>query len=144
MNTSPTGPVLLGGSSFAPAIQTPASGSAPRIVQIHLYQHELPIKDGPYRIASGDVWSLTSTLVKLVAEDGTTGWGETCPVGPTYAEAHSGGAFATLKEMLPGLIGVPALPVPLHRAMDGRLFGHNYAKAAVDIAAHDLWASVWA
>src|SRR5699024_3477760 len=27
---------------------------------------------------------------------------------------------------------------PLHRRMDGLLHGHNYAKAAVDIAAHDL------
>ena len=59
-----------------------------RIAEIHLFQYELPVTNGPYRIASGEVWSLTTTLVKLVAEDGTAGWGETCPVGPTYAEAR--------------------------------------------------------
>ena len=110
-----------------------------RIAEIHLFQYELPVTNGPYRIASGEVWSLTSTLVKLVAEDGTAGWGETCPVGPTYAEAHARGALAALTEMAPGLIGCEALPLPLHRRMDALLCGHNYAKAAVDIAAHDLW-----
>lgn len=40
------------------------------IAQIHLYQLELPVVDGPYRIASSTVRSLTTTLVKLVAESG--------------------------------------------------------------------------
>lgn len=115
----------------------PVAGT--RIAEVHLYRHDLPVRDGPYRIASGDVWALTTTLVKLVAEDGTVGWGETCPVGPTYAEAHEKGALAALTEMAPGLIGTQALPVPLHARMDGLLYGHNYAKAAVDIAVHDLW-----
>lgn len=110
-----------------------------RIAEVHLFQFDLPVKDGPYRIASGDVWSLTTTLVKLVSDDGLTGWGETCPVGPTYAEAHSKGALAALTEMAPGLIGTEALPVPLHRRMENLLCGHAYAKAAIDIAAHDLW-----
>lgn len=113
--------------------------TAPRIHEIQLYRHELPVKNGPYRIASGEVWALTTTLVKLVAEDGAVGWGETCPVGPTYAEAHADGALAALTVMAPGLIGTPALPVPLHHRMNSLLNGHNYAKAAVDIAAHDLW-----
>ena len=109
-----------------------------RIAEIHLYQHDLPVKGGPYRIASSEVWSLTSTIVKLVADNGVVGWGETCPVGPTYAEAHSNGALAALAAMAPGLIGANPWPVPLHRRMNGLLHGHNYAKAAIDIAAHDL------
>jgi L-alanine-DL-glutamate epimerase-like enolase superfamily enzyme len=40
--------------------------------------------------------------------------------------------------MGPGLIGADLWPVALHRTMDGLLNGHSYAKAAVDIAAHDL------
>ncbi len=120
----------------APSVHPAAGG---RIAEVHLYLHDLPVKDGPYRIASGDVWALTTTLVKLVAEDGTVGWGETCPVGPTYAAAHAKGALAALTEMASGLIGTQALPVPLHARMDALLHGHNYAKAAIDIAAHDLW-----
>lgn len=137
MDTSPTGPASLGGSFFAPSIAPTYGG--PSIAGIHLFQYELPVKNGPYRIASGNVYSLTTTLVKLVADDGTIGWGETCPVGPTYAEAHAKGALAALIEMAPGLLGAPILPVPLQHWMNTLLCGHNYAKAAIDIAAHDLW-----
>lgn len=108
-----------------------------KIVQIHLFQHELPVRNGPFRMASAEVWSLTTLLVKLVCDDGTVGWEETCPVGPTYAEAHAGGALAALTRLAPGLIGAELWPVPLYRRMDALLFGHRYAKAAIDIAAHD-------
>ena len=109
-----------------------------KIKAVHVYQYELPVLNGPYRMAKADVYSLTTTLVKLVADNGLFGWGETCPVGPTYAESHSAGALAALSAMAPGLIGADVLPMPLHDRMEGLLNGHNYAKAAVDIAMHDL------
>lgn len=108
------------------------------IREIHIYQHDLPVRDGPYVMANASVWSLDTTLVRLVAEDGTAGWGETCPVGPTYAEAHAAGARAALAHMAPSLIGAEIWPLLLHRRMNSVLTGHNYAKAAIDIAAHDL------
>ena len=109
-----------------------------KIKELHIYAHTLPVKDGPYTMANAEVWSLDTTLVKLVAEDGTIGWGETCPVGPTYAEAHAGGARAALMEIAEGLIGSEIWPTALNRRMAALLNGHNYAKAAIDIAAHDL------
>lgn len=109
-----------------------------RIAEVHLYRHDLPVKNGPYVMANAKVWSLTTTLVKLVGEDGTVGWGETCPVGPTYAEAHAAGALAALEVMAPALVGVEALPLAVHRRMAETLTGHNYAKAAVDIVVFDL------
>lgn len=109
-----------------------------KIREIQIFAHDLPVKNGPYRMASGEVWSLDTTLVKLVSDTGHVGWGETCPIGPTYAEAHVGGARAALAEMAKGLIGADIWPVSLNRAMAGLLNGHNYAKAAIDIAAHDL------
>lgn len=109
-----------------------------KIREIHLYSHELPVKDAPRVMSSGTVWSLETILVRIVSEDGVEGWGETCPVGPTYAEAHAKGALAALQEMAPGLIGADVWPVALHKRMDSLLNGHHYAKAAVDIAAHDL------
>jgi len=109
-----------------------------RIAELHLYTLDLPVVGGPYRMANAEVWSLTTTLLKLVSDTGVIGWGETCPVGPTYAEAHAGGALAALTEIAPGLIGVEATPRALRWAADRRLNGHLYAKAALDIAAHDL------
>jgi 4-hydroxyproline betaine 2-epimerase len=110
-----------------------------KIVEIHIYSHKLPVKNGPYRIASSEVHSLDTTLVKLVSDDGLFGWGETCPVGPTFESHHARGAIAALQEMAEGLLGSnPLLPLQLRRKMDGLMSGHRYAKAAIDIAAHDL------
>ncbi|MGO2036651.1 MAG: mandelate racemase/muconate lactonizing enzyme family protein [Brevibacterium sp.] len=108
-----------------------------KIRELHIYSHELPVRNPPFVIASGAISSVETTLVRLVADDGTEGWGETCPVGSTYAPAHAAGAQAALIEMAPGLIGSELWPVGLHRRMDGLLNGHSYAKAAIDIAAHD-------
>ena len=107
------------------------------IAKIHIYQHDLPVKNGPYSMANAKVYSLDTTLVKIITKSGQTGWGETCPVGPTYAEAHAKGARAALEEMAPGLIGCSVEPKVIHLKMDSLLNGHNYAKAAIDIAAHD-------
>jgi len=108
-----------------------------RIAEIHIYQHTLPGLDGPYTMAHAEVYSLDSTLVRIRTDNGVDGWGETCPVGPTYAEAHAAGARAALSLMAPGLIGCEALPLSLHRRMDELLNGHHYARAALDIAVHD-------
>lgn len=109
-----------------------------RITEIHVYAHDLPVKNGPYTMANANVWALDTTLVRMVSDTGLEGWGETCPVGPTYAESHGPGARAALQTMGEGLIGAEVLPLPLHRTMNGLLNGHNYAKAAIDIAAYDL------
>ncbi|CUH48971.1 mandelate racemase/muconate lactonizing enzyme family protein [Ruegeria atlantica] len=109
-----------------------------KIAEIHIYSHDLPVKNGPYTMANAEVWALDTTLVKLVADNGLVGWGETCPVGPTYAEAHAAGARAALAQMAEELWGAEISPLGLHRRMGGLLNGHNYAKAAIDIAAHDL------
>ncbi len=110
-----------------------------KIHEIHIYQHDLPVKNGPYTMSNAEVWALDTTLVKLVADNGMTGWGETCPVGPTYAESHAAGARAALATMAPNLIDCELNGIrALHRKMDSLLNGHNYAKAAIDIAAHDL------
>ncbi|MFZ1469243.1 MAG: mandelate racemase/muconate lactonizing enzyme family protein [Paracoccaceae bacterium] len=110
-----------------------------KITEIHVYAHALPVRNGPYTMANAQVWSLDTTLVKIVCDNGLFGWGETCPVGPTYQPQHAAGARAALTEMAPGLIGAdPLQPVVLRRRMDSLLNGHRYAKAAIDIAAYDL------
>lgn len=109
-----------------------------KITEIHVYAHDLPVVGGAYRMAMTEVSSLPTTLVKLVSDTGHVGWGETCPVGATYAEMHVGGARAALMAIGQDLIGCGVAPLPLHQRMDSLLNGHNYAKAAIDIAAHDL------
>ncbi len=110
-----------------------------RIAEIHIHQKDLPVIGGPYTMARTKVDALDSTIVRLVSDTGLIGHGETCPVGPVYQPQHALGARAALEQMAPGLIGEPVLtPLTLRRTMDGLLNGHNYAKAALDIAVMDL------
>ena len=109
-----------------------------KIKEIHIYQYDLKVENGPYTMANANVWSLKSTLVKIITNTGLVGWGETCPVGPTYAESHARGARAALEEISPSLIGEEILPLNIQRKMASALNGHNYAKAAIDIASFDI------
>lgn len=110
-----------------------------RITRIDVHQHDLAVVGGPFRMASTSVEALDSTVVRVATDDGLVGWGETCPVGPVYQPHHALGARAALEEIAPGLIGADPLAIEIARTrMDERLAGHDYAKAALDIALWDL------
>ena len=109
-----------------------------RISEIHVFQKDLPIVGGPYTWSGNVLHAVDTTIVKLVTDSGLVGWGEVAPVGPVYQPQHARGARAAITEMGPGLIGQSALsPLLLRRHMDQLLNGHNYAKAAIDVAAMD-------
>ena len=110
-----------------------------KITEIAVYAHDLPVRNGPYRMSHGEIFSLDTTLVRITTDVGLVGWGEACPVGPVYEQHHAAGNRAALAEVAQGLIGQdPSNIVLLHRRMDQLLNGHRYAKAAIDIAAHDV------
>jgi L-alanine-DL-glutamate epimerase-like enolase superfamily enzyme len=83
-------------------------------------------------------------LVKMTADDGTVGWGEAGPSRRWSAETvHS--CYTSIKHVLaPVLIGRDPFDLAgLHAAMNGELApgldpGQPIAKAALDLAAHDL------
>jgi L-alanine-DL-glutamate epimerase-like enolase superfamily enzyme len=82
---------------------------------------------------------LPSTVVRLTTDDGLTGFGETCPLGPAYLPAHGAGARAALAELAPAVVGLdPCQPAVVHDRMDVALLGHAYAKSAVDAACWDV------
>lgn len=85
------------------------------------------------------VAALPSTLVRITTDSGVVGWGETCPLGPTYLEAHADGARAALKTLASALVGAdPRNSGAIWDAMDAALRGHLYAKSAIDIACWDV------
>lgn len=108
-----------------------------RIKEFHIYHHDLPVKNGPYTMSHGPVWSLETTLVQLVTEAGVDGWGEVCPIGPLYAPVQASGVRALLNDIGAGLIGVELSVNAVQAAIDGMIEGGNYARSAVDIAVHD-------
>ena len=46
-----------------------------KITEIHIYAHDLPVRNGPYVMANAKVWALDTTLVKIVTDTGLVGWG---------------------------------------------------------------------
>ncbi len=110
-----------------------------QITEIHVYSVDLPVKNGPYTSSNEEIYALDSTIVELVTNTGLKGYGECCPIGPTYAPEHALGARAALAQLSPQLIGENPLNLfAVHRSMNRHLNGHNYAKAAIDIALWDL------
>jgi len=110
-----------------------------RIAEIHIYSKKLTF-DGPaYVFADSTIEDLDSTIVRLVTDGGIEGWGETCPIGPTYQAQHALGAQAALREIGQHLPGVTVSgPTEFRLRIDGFLTGHNYAKAALDMAVTDI------
>jgi|tagenome__1003787_1003787.scaffolds.fasta_scaffold20745885_2 L-alanine-DL-glutamate epimerase-like enolase superfamily enzyme len=111
-----------------------------RIARLHILGYEARYVGGEYAMSGGRVISsLQSTIVRLETDSGLVGHGETCPLGSTYLPAHAAGARAAIEEVAPALIGID--PRNLHAvwaALDGALAGHDYAKAAIDIACWDI------
>ena len=95
-----------------------------RISEIHVYQKDLPVVDGPYTMSTMTLHSIDTTIVKMISDSGLVGWGEVAPLGPLYQPQHALGARAAIAEMAPGLIGQSCLtPLLLRRRMDGLLNG---------------------
>jgi len=76
----------------------------------------------------------------VTTRDGATGFGESCPLGPTYLEGFAGGARAALQEIAPAVVGADVTePAEVGRRMDSALRGHGYAKSAIDVACWDAF-----
>jgi L-alanine-DL-glutamate epimerase-like enolase superfamily enzyme len=111
-----------------------------QIARVDVYCYDLSYVHGTYVMSGGrEIVSLPSTVVRITADDGTEGFGETCPLGPVYLPAHGAGARAALGELGPALLGLDPREIAIvNDALDAALLGHAYAKSAVDVACWDL------
>ena len=113
-----------------------------KIARIEIYQHDLPVKGGIYRLSGGrEYTSYDATFVRIVSEDGLEGWGETTPFGSTYIASHAGGARAAIALLAPKLIGQdPRAHDRRQDIMSEALSGHRDARCALDVACWDMTA----
>jgi len=111
-----------------------------KIAAIRVYQVDLPLKEGRYSWADGKhVEVFDSTLVEIATDEGASGWGEVCPLGPFYLPAFGPGARTAIGELAPHLLGLdPREIARVSQVMDAALLGHPYAKSPVDMACWDL------
>ena len=70
-----------------------------KISSIRVFQVDLPLVEGRYSWSEGKyVEVFDSTVVELVTDDGLSGYGEVCPLGPFYLPAFGAGARAGIAE----------------------------------------------
>ena len=110
------------------------------ISKISVFQVDLPLHEGSYNWAGGkSVKVFDSTVVCVETDEGITGHGEVCPLGPVYLPAYAEGARAGIQVLAPALLGQdPTQLVKLNRHMDATLKGHPYVKSAIDMACWDI------
>ena len=111
-----------------------------KISKISVFQVDLPLHEGSYNWAGGkSVKIFDSTVVRVETDEGITGHGEVCPLGPVYLPAYAEGARAGIQVLAPALLGQdPTQLVKLNRHMDAPLKGHPYVKSAIDMACWDI------
>ncbi len=111
-----------------------------RIRRISAFRVELPLREGSYKWSGGKSVSVfDSTIVAVETDEGITGHGEVCPLGPFYLPAYAAGARAGIAELGPHLLGESPLQLgKLNQRMDEALQGHPYVKSAIDMACWDI------
>src|SRR5947209_1321209 len=111
-----------------------------KIRRICAYRVELPLVEGSYRWSGGKSVSVfDSTVVRIDTDEGVTGHGEVCPLGPFYLPAYANGVRAGIAELGPHLLGEDPLELAkLNRRMDAALKGHPYVKSGIDLGCWDI------
>lgn len=91
------------------------------------------------RMAVATVDHRDSVLVRVRTRDGLQGWGEAVPAPYFTGETQAGACHAITHLLGPALLGLNAFNLQgAVRRMDRALTGNPAAKAAVDVALHDL------
>lgn len=111
-----------------------------KINRIRAWKVDLPLHEGSYQWSGGKSVSVfDSTVVQIDTDEGISGVGEMCPLGPFYLAAYANGCRAGIRELGPHLLGQdPRQLEKLNRRMDLALKGHPYVKSALDMACWDI------
>ena len=114
------------------------------ISKIKVYRVELPLHEGSYKWSGGNsVDVFDSTVVEIETDEGISGYGEICPLGPAYLPAYASGARTGIAELAPHLIGGdPTQLAVINQTMDRAMRGHPYVKSALDMACWDILGKV--
>jgi len=111
-----------------------------KIQRIRAYQVDLPLHEGSYKWSGGNFVNVfDSTVVEMQTDEGITGYGEVCPLGPAYLPAYAAGARTGIATLAPQLLGLdPTELAVINDKMDRSMRGHPYVKSALDVACWDI------
>lgn len=111
-----------------------------KIVSIDIFHLKVPLKQ-PYKLskAVGTILVTEPIVVRVNTDEGVIGFGETDPLLPFTEETPSTVKVLIQEVLAPALIGLD--PIELNRinkVMDSASRGNLLAKAALDMACHDI------
>src|SRR5918992_3751311 len=110
------------------------------ISSVEVIPVRLPLRE-PFVVAYASYPDVRSVLVRVTAAGGAVGWGEATPDPNVTGETHAGTAATLRHDLAPALLGRDARDREAAlAALDARVEGVPAAKAALDIALHDLLA----
>jgi L-alanine-DL-glutamate epimerase-like enolase superfamily enzyme len=108
-----------------------------KIKTIEAIAVRLPMKK-PVQMAGETVAQAENVFVRVESDAGAVGWGEAA-AAPTMTGETIAGMMAAIELMRPKLFGRAAYDfIGAAAAMDAQLYGNSGAKAAIDMALHDL------
>lgn len=111
-----------------------------RIERVTAWSIHLPYVEGVYRMSGDRVTTgMDAVVVRVVADDGAAGIGESGTVGVTFDAQHLPGQVAGVTHLASTILGLdPRSPQSVHRRLDAAMTGHPYCKSPIDIAVWDL------
>jgi L-alanine-DL-glutamate epimerase-like enolase superfamily enzyme len=111
-----------------------------RLVELSCFAVDIPTQHDTYVMSHGRVLTaFPSTVVKVIAEDGTVGWGEACTLGSNYLDGFPASAHETVRLLADWVLTCDVFaPGVLVDGMDDLVIGNLTGKAAIDIALWDL------
>ena len=107
------------------------------IAHIAICPVRLPRKE-QVTLRYGSFGTLNNVFVAVRTREGLTGFGEAAPIPPTFGEMQATIVEALRHDLAPRLLGKDALNINACIAELDALPGHSCAKAALDLALHDI------
>ena len=94
------------------------------------------MKEGHYSWSNQSFRSFDSTVVQIITNQGISGFGEICPLGPSYLPSYSEGVRVGIKKLSEILLGKDP-SISINKFLMDCFKGHPYVKS-VDIACWDI------
>jgi L-alanine-DL-glutamate epimerase-like enolase superfamily enzyme len=110
-----------------------------RIVSVRLGRLSIPLRK-PFRTALRSTDAVLTNIVELRADDGAVGYGEAPPTAAITGETDGSIRDVIVSRAAPAIIGRDVADLnDCLGALERCAVGNYSAKAAIDIALHDLW-----
>jgi L-alanine-DL-glutamate epimerase-like enolase superfamily enzyme len=110
-----------------------------KITGLRLGTLSIPLKK-PFKTALRTTDKVLTNIVEITTDDGAKGFGEAPPTAAITGDTDGSIRDAIISRIAPAIIGRDVAELnDLLSAVDKSAVGNGSAKAAVDVALHDLW-----